>query len=177
MAQPTIEQNQDATLILAPLGPQGGPASGPRLWLGNKKAAADSNFIRRAGINVVFNCTKDLPFSSLIPHQYRVPVHDNLEPEEIQNMLLWSPEIIAKLMKEYKRGGVILVHCHAGMQRSAAVVAMFIIALTGQPTEKVMGFIRSKRPIAFFPEANFKQAILGFEQQLRAEMKSRTQYA
>jgi len=165
-----IEQNQDATLILAPLGAQGTP----RLWLGNKKAAADTEFLTRAGIDVVFNCTKDLPFAAQIPHQYRVPVDDNLEPQEIQNMLAWSPEIIAKLMKEYKRGGVILVHCHAGMQRSAAVVAMFIIALTGQPAEKVMGFIRYKRPITFFPEANFKQAILGFEKQLRAEMYSRT---
>lgn len=169
MAQPSVEQNQDATLILAPLGPN----VGPRLWLGNKKSAADADFIRRQGINVVFNCTKDLPFSPLIPHQYRVPVHDNLEPQEIQNMLLWSPEIIAKLVKEYKRGGVILVHCHAGMQRSAAVVAMLIIALTGQPAEKVIAFIRSKRPIAFFPEVNFKRAILGFEQQLHNEMRSR----
>jgi len=33
-------------------------------------------FGKRA-FQVVFNCTKDLPFSHLIPIKYRVPVHDN----------------------------------------------------------------------------------------------------
>ena len=135
----------------------------PRLWLGNKHASTDENFIRKNGINVVFNCTKDLPFSPLIPHQYRVPVDDNLQPAEITNMANWAPEIMYKLMAEYKRGGVILVHCFAGMQRSAAVVAMFLITLSGQSASQVMPYIRSRREVAFFPEANFKQSILAFE--------------
>jgi len=143
----------DATLII------------PRLWLGNKKASTDTDFIRRNGINVVFNATKDLPFSPLIAHQYRVPVDDNLQPAEISNMANWSPEIVYKLVTEYRRGGVILVHCFAGMQRSAAIVAMALIALTGQPSSKVMSYIRSRRSVAFFPEANFKESILAFERQ------------
>jgi protein-tyrosine phosphatase len=49
------------------------------------------------------------------------------------------------------------------MQRSAAVVAMALIAITGQPSEKVIAYIRSQRPVAFFPEANFKDSIIGFE--------------
>jgi protein tyrosine phosphatase len=137
----------------------------PRLWLGNKRASTDENFIRKHGINVVFNCTKDLPFSPLIPHQYRVPVDDNLQPAEITNMANWSPEIMYKLMAEYNRGGVILVHCFAGMQRSAAVVAMFLITLSGQPASQVIPYIRSRREVAFFPEVNFKQSILAFEKQ------------
>lgn len=137
----------------------------PRLWIGNKKSSTDPDFIRAAGINVVFNATKDLPFSPLIPHQYRVPVDDNLQPDEIRNMANWSPEIVYKLVTEYNRGATILVHCHAGMQRSAAVVAMAMIVLTGQPASVVMPYIRSKRPITFFPEANFKEAILAFEKQ------------
>jgi quinolinate synthase len=159
----SVEQHGDATLII------------PRLWLGNKRAAADAGFLQRAGIDVVFNCTKDLPFSPVIApqHQYRVPVHDNLEPAEIRNMMNWSPQIVYTLRQEYNQGHTILVHCHAGMQRSAAVVAMFLVVMTEQPAEKVMAFIRSKRPIAFFPDANFKQAILGFEQAFRATLQSR----
>jgi len=141
----------DATLIL------------PRLWLGNKKASVNPDFLQREGIEVVFNCTKDLPFSPHVPHQYRVPVDDNLEQAEIMNMLNWSPEIVYKLLREYRAGKTILVHCFAGMQRSAAVVAMALIAITGQPSEKVMAYIRSQRPVAFFPEANFKDSIVGFE--------------
>ena len=51
----------------------------PKLWLGNAKSSMDENFIRSKNITVVFNCTKNLPFSPIIPIKYRVPVDDNLE--------------------------------------------------------------------------------------------------
>ena len=135
----------------------------PRLWLGNKHAAIDDDFLRRQKINVVFNCTKDYPFSPRVLRKYRVPVDDNLEPTEIKNMESWGPEIVYKVLAEHKRGENILIHCHAGMQRSAAVMAMTLIAKTGQPADNVMKFIREKRPVAFFPVANFDTAIRGFE--------------
>ena len=74
----------------------------PRLWLGNAKASMDEEFIRRNNITAVFNCTKNLPFSPIIPIKYRVPVDDNLEEEEIRNMELWSTEISYKIIKEHK---------------------------------------------------------------------------
>jgi hypothetical protein len=138
----------------------------PRLWLGNKTAASDGDWIREKGIDVVFNCTKDFPFHPGIPRRYRVPVHDNLQPEEIKNMEDWAPEIMYKLIAEYKRGNTVLVHCHAGMQRSAAVVAMFLITTQGMTADEAMEFIRSKRAVAFFPYANFEKAIRGWEETL-----------
>ena len=145
----------------------------PRLWLGNKGASMDPEFLRANNITVVFNCTKDLPFHNSVVKRYRVPVDDNLEAVEINNMHSWSPEIIAKLLREYKAGHTILVHCFAGMQRSACVVAMTLIALTKKTTDEAMAFIREIRPIAFFPAANFERAIRGFERDLRVAMKSR----
>jgi hypothetical protein len=141
----------------------------PRLWLGNKQAASDGDWLREHGIGVVFNCTKDWPYHPDIPRKYRVPVHDNLEPVEIQNMLDWAPEIMAKLVAEYNRGEVLLVHCHAGMQRSAAVVAMFLITKYGLTADEAMARIRQIRPIAFFPGANFERSIRGWEQKWRSK--------
>jgi dual specificity phosphatase 12 len=140
----------------------------PRLWLGNKQAASDGEWLREHGITVVFNCTKDWPYHPDIPRKYRVPVHDNLEPVEIQNMLDWAPEIMAKLVAEYNRGEIILVHCHAGMQRSAAVVAMFLITKYGLTADEAMARIRQIRPIAFFPGANFEKSIRGWEVQWKS---------
>ena len=100
----------------------------PRLWLGNFKASMNEEFIRKNNIQVVFNCTKNLAFSPIIPIKYRVPVDDNLEEEEIRNMELWSSEITFKIIAEYRKGYPILVHCMAGMQRSAAAVAFVLIA-------------------------------------------------
>ena len=63
----------------------------PRLWLGDYHASQDETFLRGNHIDVVFNCTKDLPFSPLQNLVfYRVPLDDNLEEVEIRNAGLWS---------------------------------------------------------------------------------------
>ncbi len=138
-----------------------------RLWLGNKQAAADDAWLKQHNVTAVFNCTKTLPFSESVHRLYRVPVDDNLEPEEIANMAAWAAETQVKLVREYKAGRTILVHCHAGMQRSAAVVAMFLITTTGMSADEAIAFVKSKRPIAFFPAVNFERAIRQWDVEFR----------
>jgi Dual specificity phosphatase, catalytic domain len=142
----------------------------PNLWLGNARASVDEDFIRQKGIQVVFNCSKNLPFCPMIPIKYRVPVDDNLQEEEIRNMELWSSEIAYKIMAEYKEGHVILVHCMAGMQRSAASVAFFLILYRGMRAQDAMRMIKEKRSIAFHPSANFGRSIQYFDQRFHSEI-------
>jgi protein-tyrosine phosphatase len=148
----------------------------PNVWLGNARAAKDETFLKNAGIKTVFNCTKDLPFHSSIKRRYRIPVDDNLQPEEIRNMELWSLEIVIKMINEYKEGNPIFVHCHAGMQRSPAAVAMFLMALKGMTLEQAKGFIKERRPIVFQPSANFQRSMEGFQQYLQEQEKKSMNY-
>jgi len=134
----------------------------PGIWLGNREAALDGNWLHQKKINTVFNCTKDIPFYPTIQRRYRVPIDDNLQPEEIRNLELWSYELVYKMIKEYKTGQPMLVHCAAGMQRSAAALAMFLIATRNMTPEQAIHFIRDERKIAFHPSANFGQSIQGF---------------
>lgn len=138
----------------------------PNLWLGNLRAAQDETFLRNAGIQVVFNCTKDAPFHPSIRRRYRVPVDDNLQQDEIRNMELWSYEIVYKMVNEYKEGRPILVHCHAGMQRSPAVVAIFLMVIYRMSLDQAKAFLKQRRPIVFFPSANFESAMRGFERSI-----------
>jgi rhodanese-related sulfurtransferase len=131
----------------------------PRVWLGNRFAAVNEEWLAEKNITVVFNCTKDLPYSPSIKRRYRIPVHDNLEADEINNMTKWSPEIAYKILREYNTGRNILIHCAAGMQRSAAALTIFLITLTGESAPVLMSHIRRKRPIAFVPQANFRKSI------------------
>lgn len=137
----------------------------PNLWLGNAKASMDQDFIVQNNIQVVFNCTKNLPFSPIIPVKYRVPVDDNLEENEIRNMELWSSEIAYKIIKEYINGKTILVHCAAGMQRSAASIAFMLIAYKMMNETDAMKYIKERRNIAFYPRANFGRSIEYFYKQ------------
>ena len=142
----------------------------PRLWLGNIKAAMNEDFIKRENILVVFNCTKNLPFSPSIPVKYRVPVDDNLQEEEIRNMELWSAEIAYKIMAEYQQGRTVLVHCAAGKQRSAASIAFMLIAYLKIRGLDAMKMIKERRPVAFLPRANFGRSIDYFDRKFHGEM-------
>ena len=146
----------------------------PGLWLGNKGASQDRNWQREKQITVIFNCTKDLPFVDTSLSLYRVPVDDNLQPSEIRNLEHWSWETVYKLHNEYKTGRKVLVHCFAGMQRSAAVVAIYLVAMFRCTTAEAIAYIKRRRPIAFHPSANFYNSIKGFEDGFR-DMISRSE--
>ncbi len=139
----------------------------PRLWLGNYKASQDKDFLVQNNINVIYNCSKNLTFAESVPsvkRRYRIPIDDNLEDEEIENLAKWSPEAILILVQEYRSGATILVHCAAGMQRSAATVAMFLIATEHMTPDQAIAEVKAKRAIAFFPHANFRRSIEYFYQ-------------
>jgi protein-tyrosine phosphatase len=144
-----------------------------RLWIGDYHSSQDETFLRSQHIDVVFNCTKDLPFKNIAPTQYRIPLDDNLEDQEIYNAGLWAGEIAYLMTKEYREGKRILVHCMAGRQRSAMSVAVFLILYKGFTTDEAIGAIRSKRSIAFLPSANFKRSIQVFEKQYQEEILPR----
>ncbi|PVG04501.1 phosphatases II [Serendipita vermifera] len=55
---------------------------------------------------------------------------------------------------------VVLVHCLAGMSRSASIVCAYLLATTSMNTQESISFVRKRRPII--------QPNYGFEKQLRA---------
>ena len=140
----------------------------PRIYLGDHRAASNKKWLKDNNISVVFNCTKHLPFDASIKHRYRVPVDDSLMEEDLKKMGIWSFEVVYKLWKQYQSGANILIHCHAGRQRSAAVVAMFLMFLTKKSLHEVINFIRSKRPVAFYPMPNFYKSMLFYEKILKS---------
>ena len=146
----------------------------PGIWLGNKGASQDRIWLHAKQITVIFNCTKDLPFVDTSLTLYRVPLDDNLEPSEIRNLEHWSWEVVYKIHEEHKKGKKILIHCFAGMQRSAAVVAIYLIAMYRCTTAEAIAFIKRRRGIAFFGNTNFFNSIKGFETGFR-DMISKTE--
>lgn len=105
----------------------------PRLWLGNYKSALDSEFVSQNSINFIINCTPNIPFITETNkincdcariETFRIPVYDSLLEKDIILMEQYFKIIIPLLLRKYtieKKN--ILIHCHAGKQRSAIVVA------------------------------------------------------
>ena len=145
----------------------------PGVWISRWEPALSPEWLRSHEIQAVFNCTKQIPFHSSVPHQYRIPVDDNLQPAEIKNMEAWAPEISFKMLREYNAGHPMLIHCHAGMHRSTTACAFFVMVLTGLPLIRVMMMIKEKRAIAFEPSPNFSTALRGFEQVVASQLNVR----
>lgn len=152
----------------------------PGLWLGNKAASQDIEFLRGNQITAIFNCTKDIPFKQGVNpamHQYRIPLDDNMQADELRNLEHWSWEVAYKIAKERSAGNRILVHCYAGMQRSAASIAIYLIATYRCTTDEAIVFLKQKRPVAFFGNVNFYQSIKGFEDGFRRMISEKGAYA
>ena len=65
----------------------------------------------------------------------------------------------------------VLVHCYAGMQRSAAIVAAYLIKYKNMSYEDAVQFIRKKRKVSFLTGSNFNIALLLFEKQVHEHSK------
>lgn len=113
----------------------------PNIWLGNYRAAIDLDFLRKNKINFILNCTPNTPlFNEIYTREelkklqkietYRIPVDDSLMEKDFILMEKYFKIIIPLLLRKYtiekKR---ILIHCYAGKQRSAIVVAALLKVL------------------------------------------------
>lgn len=131
----------------------------PRIWLGNFDSSQNIDFIRNNRITVIINCTKDLPFLDISGiYKYRVPVHDNLEREEILSMVILIDKILPIIDEHFRSGKVILIHCAAGMQRSAIIVLSYLYNYHYHDAREALVRIKTIRPIAFTPYMNFSQS-------------------
>lgn len=115
----------------------------PNLWLGNYHAALDHDFITSNNIDVIVNCTPDIPFISDNNnnhinkiHKIRVPVYDSQLEKDFILMEQYLKMILPILHKAYKDNKKILIHCYAGKQRSAIVVASLLYLMSTLPNSK-----------------------------------------
>jgi protein-tyrosine phosphatase len=134
------------------------------LWLGNIIIANDENFIRDNNIKLVINCTRE----TKIPEWYekyniqaiRLPINDYNGNEE--NIILRkSINELINIIDDYRRvNKPVLVHCFAGMQRSATVIASYLKNKYTFSGHNAMLFTKHKRKVAFHPSATFESFIL-----------------
>lgn len=143
----------------------------PGLWLGDVYAAHNASFLNKEDINIVVNCTPDKPFAKESGDItfLRIPVYDSLLERDFILMEQYMKITLPYLIQQYtihKKN--ILIHCHAGKQRSGILVAAILyvllsghyilpqtIGLTNLPSTRksladyIFRFILSRRPQVF----------------------------
>ena len=128
------------------------------LWLGNINSSLDIPFLKSNKIKLVVNCCKDTYTNNLI-NKYKkeniksihLPIYDY--NDDINNHVLSENinKIIEKIHEYISLGSNVLVHCHAGIQRSATVVACYYMTYicTRCNIINTIRYIKRHRPISF----------------------------
>lgn len=131
----------------------------PGLFLGS---ANDSKRMMH-DVDLVVNCTQNLPFHTKPGVQHiRIPVHDNGEDGEVARLahLLSDLTILHAIHIALEQNKLVLVHCKMGQQRSAAVVAAYLMYSQLLSPSAAIAFVCSRKPDAFFLKANFEAALI-----------------
>jgi protein tyrosine phosphatase len=99
----------------------------PRLWLSGAGEAYDGSFLRYGKITHVLNCAEELCAS---PDRYgalvgirHIPMEDDETPEVEEQLL----DAVNQLQVWQREGYTVLVHCRAGISRSATVVLAWMM--------------------------------------------------
>lgn len=137
------------------------------LWLGNIESGQDESFIRQNNIKTIFNITRKGYYESSGVTYIQVPLSDADTPAEIKKFLATINPLIESMHNELKKNSV-LVHCEMGMQRSAAVVAAYLMKYYGMSPDDAVQFIRDRRIVAFKTRVTFLEALYKLYQQFRS---------
>lgn len=144
----------------------------PQLWIGSKKDSQSYTFLKKNGVALVVNCSRDLPTTtpeSMGIPCVRVPVHDH--PSEAPRLAAHAPAACRQMHKTLKGGGAVLVHCFAGVSRSASLVAVFLMGSFPSmfpDVDSAISFLQTRKPETFRAAdgsdmRNFEKALARFQ--------------
>ena len=133
----------------------------PNLWLSGYKYACKKSFLEEKGIRLIINCSTNIEFAKDIPNikKIRIPVNDSLQENDIDLLTIYLPKTTLILAKYFKNMEPVIVHCYAGKQRSATVIAAFLMSITKLEPRTIIALIQSKKRNAFRPCINFSKSL------------------
>lgn len=135
------------------------------LWIGSEGDAKNQEFWKKHNIRLIVNATSSIPmFASSDIGTYRIPVDDHTDENGV--MLRHFPIVVRLIDDALKYGHGVLVHCRAGMQRSAAVVAAYLMWKKRWTADKTLEFINKKKHETFWPRPTFEKALRAWEREV-----------
>ncbi|XP_078392014.1 dual specificity protein phosphatase 10-like [Cetorhinus maximus] len=143
----------------------------PFLYLGNERDAQDLAKMRQLNVGYVINVTTHLPLyhAQVGNVRYkRLPATDNSK----QNLRQYFEEAFEFIEEAHRSGKGVLIHCQAGVSRSATLVIAYLMKHTLMTMTDAYKYVKGKRPI-ISPNLNFMGQLLEFEMDLNKGLTPR----
>uniref|UniRef100_A0AAG5DBD6 Protein-tyrosine-phosphatase n=1 Tax=Anopheles atroparvus TaxID=41427 RepID=A0AAG5DBD6_ANOAO len=129
-------------------------------------SAASVAMMQQLGVTFVINVTAvteltDTPLPAEHTRYLRIPVKDNREA----NLERYFNEVADMIEEESNAGGVTLVHCVAGISRSATICLAYLMRYHRMSLKDAYNHIKAKRP-QIRPNVSFVKQLMEFELKL-----------
>ncbi|CUA73808.1 hypothetical protein RSOLAG22IIIB_01325 [Rhizoctonia solani] len=112
------------------------------LWVGDFGAATSIELLEMAGVKYVVSCMRGKVRVHETMRRHQIPLDDTEE----QDVLAYLPATIAFIQKSLASGDGVLIHCMAGMSRSATIAAAYLMYSQGLDPTGALELIREVRP-------------------------------
>ncbi|XP_053124952.1 dual specificity protein phosphatase 2 [Hemicordylus capensis] len=158
---PALRSPEDNTTeAFTPLYDQGGPVEIlPFLYLGSSYHSSNREVLESLGITAVLNVSSSCPNHFEGQFLYKsIPVEDN----HMAEISVWFQEAINFIDSVKSSGGRVLVHCQAGISRSATICLAYLIQSRRVRLEEAFDFVKQRRGV-ISPNFGFMGQLLQFE--------------
>ncbi|XP_006010324.1 dual specificity protein phosphatase 2 [Latimeria chalumnae] len=146
-----------------PLYDQGGPVEIlPFLYLGSAHHSSQRDTLESHGITALLNVSSTCP--NYFEGQFRykcIPVEDS----HMVDISIWFQDAIEFIDSVKNSGGRVLVHCQAGISRSATICLAYLMRTQRVRLEEAFDFIKQRRGV-ISPNFGFMGQLLQFETQV-----------
>ncbi|TKS90376.1 Dual specificity protein phosphatase 16 [Collichthys lucidus] len=137
----------------------------PHLYLGCQRDVLNKDLMQQNDIGYVLNASNTCPKPDFIPesHFLRVPVNDSF----CEKILPWLDRSVEFIEKAKASNARVLVHCLAGISRSATIAIAYIMKRMDMSLDEAYRFVKEKRP-TISPNFNFLGQLLDFEKKIKS---------
>ncbi|XP_022703999.1 dual specificity protein phosphatase 1-A-like [Varroa jacobsoni] len=134
----------------------------PHLFLGSEYHASNKATLQRLKITALLNVSHNCPnhFEDVFRYM-AIPVEDSTS----EDIGVWFRRAIEFINDVKASGGKVLVHCHAGISRSATICMAYLMATLRLRMEDAYEHVKSRRKI-ISPNFSFMGQLLSFESQV-----------
>lgn len=139
----------------------------PGLYLGDYQAASNLEVLKEASITHILIAAEEC--SARFPEQFtykKVGIADSLQT----SLGTYIQEALAYVRQAIEAGGKVLIHCAAGVSRSASLVIAYVMQEKQWGMAQALSWVREKRPV-ISPNPSFMRQLGEWEETVTGRRK------
>ncbi|XP_034996135.1 dual specificity protein phosphatase 14 [Zootoca vivipara] len=134
----------------------------PFLYISKGSVASNRQLLLARGITCIVNATIELPNFNFPEFEYvKVPVADM----PTAPISLYFDSVADKIQSVARKHGVTLVHCAAGVSRSATLCIAYLMKYQNVTLLEAYNWVKSRRPV-IHPNVGFWRQLIDYEREL-----------